>query len=86
MNKPNSSRRKLLTIIGIFAVIMITIIAPTPVHHWLADHSVNGIPLEAAVIALVILFTPVTVLVTIMRKFDVDFVDESADDIVPHAH
>lgn len=74
------NKSKLLKIVGTFLVVMVIIIAPTPVHSWLSDHSAAGIPLEQLVIALIILFTPVTILTSIMRKFDVDFVDETPAD------
>lgn len=96
MNTSHSSTNKIRIIIGLFLVIMLAIIFPTPVHHWLADREVLGVPLDLAIVALAILFTPVTILASIMQKFDVDFVDEVPNDaphignihriIVPHHH
>lgn len=76
MNVPNI---RLKVIIGIYLLIMLAVIFPTPLHNWLADISVLGVPLDLAVVAFVILFTPVTILASIMRKFDVDFVDEGKE-------
>ena len=80
MNTSHSSTNKIRIIIGLFLIVMLAIIFPTPVHHWLADREVLGVTLDLAIVALVILFTPVTILASVMQKFDVDFDDEGSND------
>lgn len=90
-----NAKTKLRLIVGVYLIIMLSVIFPTPLHNWLADIELFGVPLDLGIVALVILFTPVTILASIMRKFDVDFVDEGPDDgtlssyipnMINHAH
>lgn len=57
-------------------LLIVLIFLPTPVHDWVISGSIGPVPADVAVTAFIILFTPVTVLSSILRKFDEDFVDE----------
>lgn len=65
-----------LTALGIIAILVVLLILPTPLHTWFVNDSIGPVPADVAVMALIILFTPVTVLSLILSKFDVDFTDE----------
>lgn len=68
--------RALIASIGLVILLIVLIFLPTPVHDWFISGSIGPVPADVAVTAFIILFTPVTVLSSILRKFDEDFVDE----------
>ena len=62
--------------LGILALIISALILPTPLHNWFVTGSIGPVPADVGVMALIILITPVTILATILSKFNVDFADE----------
>lgn len=69
-------RAILLVILGVFSLVILALVLPTPLHDWFVDGSIGPVTADVGVMALVILFTPVTILSTILSKYDVDFDDE----------
>lgn len=77
MTNPHAFRTRLVTVFGVFALVILALALPTPLHDWFVDGSVGGIPADVVVMSLIILVTPVTVISLIVAKFNVDFADET---------
>ena len=77
MTTENTLKTRLL-MLGVLALIIVSLILPTPLHDWFVDGAIGGIPADVAVMSLIILVTPVTVISLIVAKFNVDFADETS--------
>lgn len=64
--------------LGILVLLLGAITLPTPAHDWFLNDSIGPVPADIAVISVIILITPVTILSIIVSKFNVDFADEQA--------
>lgn len=80
MNQPHPVRNRISIALGIVALIVLALWIPSPLHDWFAGSTIGGVPVKTAIMALLILFTPPTILSSILRKFDVDYDDEVAND------
>ncbi len=72
----DTTKRIFFPALGVIAVIVVLLILPTPLHDWFVSDSIGPVPADVGMMALVILFTPVTILSMILRNFDTDYEDE----------
>lgn len=81
MKNTISGRTIFMITFGVLVLFILALAAPTPMRDWFATSSVGGVPATIGAISLLILFTPVLILATVMSKFNVDFADESSGDL-----
>lgn len=86
MNTSLSAKTTLEIGFGILLLFWIVVLIPSPIHQWFVDASIGGVPLDVIAVAMSIMFGPPFILTTVLRKFDVDYDDELANqDTISHA-
>lgn len=92
MKTTHPAEARILTILGVLILVALVLTIPSPVHDWFVDTRINGVPLKFGLLAVLILFTPPTILSLILRKYDDDdagisFHDDGTNDhLASHAH